>query len=368
VTVSTTPTTTSKRSSWSVPVGLAAALAVLLLIVFVVPDAKVDPSAAQGRVTFQEDDRNNDSSITTASDAEAECDPLYVQKDVGHTNGRVDDGFEKLVADTVAAKIAAGEPIEEGWKESILTATGYSAHNLAVITTPLGLYDDENNVAPLEKDGCLSRAGIQLHKELEIALNLTGTKLSETLAPENWYNSGVDANGTFGVANDQGIWGDRRAIMITLPNGNVVYVMIRCFNIPKPGQPAHLPKVITDNPPPPEKEKPKCPDGSPQHDDGTCPKGTEYRQAGDDSTRDAGQGTKPLVSANEAADDVAATVETEHVATTERETVTSSNDEPGTETGTVAEDAEEETVADPAVGIPENEGGEPVTEIDPGGF
>src|SRR5690606_2115077 len=67
------------------------------------------------------------------------------------------------------------------------------------------------------------------------------------------------------------VYGNRKAVKFTLPNGSWVYIMVRCGNPVYPSQPPGIPEGPTDNPPPPKTE-PKDPSKDP-YQQGNAPEG-----------------------------------------------------------------------------------------------
>lgn len=202
-------------------------------------DAVVEPAAAESTTS--------DSPASSAA-----CEPQYTQAKGNHADNRVIGDFAKRYAKATAD----AHNVSKAQRSLLLKESGKDAQVLAIWTHAYGLHEDPNKWKPLVADGCLSSEGIKLHAMFEGVLSAKGTKFKEANAPASGYNSGVK-NGVFGVSNSSGIRGDRTAIKVTLPDGSVVYIMVRCANVVYPGKPG-LPVVPTDNPPPPKpKPQPK---------------------------------------------------------------------------------------------------------------
>jgi hypothetical protein len=90
---------------------------------------------------------------------------------------------------------------------------------------------------------CFNEKGEQVAIELEALLATSSITPSE--APATAFNSGVDANGNVVTASHPGIGGNRKAVQITLKNGEKVWVMERCGNVATTGKPS-LPEGPTD--------------------------------------------------------------------------------------------------------------------------
>jgi hypothetical protein len=126
---------------------------------------------------------------------------------------------------------------------------GTDARYLASTAWSLGLRDDPNKVAPLmtADKSCLSKEGITL-RELVSQKWATATSTEIAEAPANGTNTGSN-NGTFVVAADSGIEGDRTAL-VRKYSGATTVDLIRCGNHVLPGKPNNVPPGRTDNPPP----------------------------------------------------------------------------------------------------------------------
>ena len=234
------------------------------------------------------------------------CEPAYTQIAVGNEGGRVIDDFEVRYA----AATTEANNLSDAQRSLLIEESGKNAQTLAAWAHAFGLLEDPNNWKSLVADDCLSPEGQKLHSKLDGALSATGSTFEEAEAPADGFNSGVD-DGIYGVSSEAGVRGDRKAIKVTLSDGTVTYIMVRCGNPVYPGKP-DLPNVPTDNPPPveppvvtppptkPPVDTPKCPwNPALPPDSPKClqPKSKnpdDYRQPGDGGKGpDVGTGTKP---------------------------------------------------------------------------
>lgn len=172
----------------------------------------------------------------------ATCESQYMQVAVDNEGGQVISDFETRYA----AATADANNLNEAQRTLLLEESGKNASVLAAWSHAFGLNEDPNAWQPLVDGNCLSSEGQKLHNQLEGVLSAKGTTFEEAEAPANAYNSGV-TSGVYGVASTAGIYGDRKAIKVTLPDGTVAYIMVRCGNPVYPGKP-NLPEVPTDNP------------------------------------------------------------------------------------------------------------------------
>lgn len=179
----------------------------------------------------------------TPKPSDETCSAEFTQIPAAREGSKVDSDF----ATKYAAATAEAANLSEAQRTLLLEQSGKDALTLATWSHAFGLYEDPNAWQTLVVDNCLSSEGQKLHNQLEGALTATGTTLEEAEAPANGYNSGI-SNGVYGVASEQGVRGDRKAIKVTLKDGTVVYIMVRCGNPVYPGKPS-LPEVPTDNPP-----------------------------------------------------------------------------------------------------------------------
>ena len=144
--------------------------------------------------------------------------------------------------------------------------------NLLVGAAKYFLNRDIDKTTLVTSDGWATDKAVQLVAELQILLSQS--KIVASTAPANGYNSGVENNNVVG-ASEAGLSGDTKAIQITLPNGEKVWVMSRCGNIVTPGKP-DVPPGKTDN-------QPKSSNVE------------DYQRPGTDNTKDSGTGVKPKV-------------------------------------------------------------------------
>lgn len=170
----------------------------------------------------------------------ATCDPKFVQEkaDYGPDN-RVDGNFEKEYATTVANKSGADK--EKAQRELILKHSANNGQRLAIWAHANGLHGDPNDWEKLVAGDCLSQEGQALYYKLEGALSAGGTTFSEADAPQNGHNTGVTPDGTYVVAENPGIVGNPKAIVITYKDGSKVYILIYCGNVVFPAPPANVP-------------------------------------------------------------------------------------------------------------------------------
>ena len=89
----------------------------------------------------------------------------------------------------------------------------------------------------LVKNGWATDKAVQLVSRIQIALGQS--RITPSKAPANGTNSGV-AGGHVVVAATGGISGDRRAILVILPNGKKIWILARCGNPVTIGKPQHL--------------------------------------------------------------------------------------------------------------------------------
>lgn len=191
------------------------------------------------------------SATETATPTPEGCTPEFTQIALDRK------GSAKVVLDfsaKVDEAVASGN--KDAYRTVVLGISGQNGQLLAVYAHQMGLYKDPNNWQPLVDGGCLSKEGQRLYDQLDGAYHMEGMTFALGEAPANGTNSGVNADGTYGVDASSGIGGDRKAIEITLPDGSKTWIMVRCGNPVFQGKP-NLPTVPTDNPPP--VENPKCP-------------------------------------------------------------------------------------------------------------
>lgn len=172
------------------------------------------------------------------------CEPQFTQVAANNDNNRVIGNF----GERYAAATANANNLSDAQRALLLEESGKDATVLAAWAQAFGLYGDPSKWPELVNNGCLSSEGIKLHNQFEGALTAEGVTFEEAQAPENGFNSGV-FDGVYGTSETQGVTGDRKAIKVTLKDGSVVYLLVRCGNPVYPGKP-DLPNVPTDNPPP----------------------------------------------------------------------------------------------------------------------
>lgn len=184
---------------------------------------------------------------TPTPDAMGSCLAQFTQVSLSHEGNQVDDQ-NRAKYEAAVANVAN---LSDAQRDFFIAETGNSAWKLAIWSHALGLHADPNDWTTLltEDKTCLNEAGKELWYSSKGAVSAKGVTFEEAQAPENAWNSGVHGE-TYGTSADQGVRGDRTAIKITLANGTVAYILIRCGNPVYPGKPP-LPEVPTDNPPPP---------------------------------------------------------------------------------------------------------------------
>lgn len=230
------------KNRFRMPALVAGIVAVVALgLGFVTPswmttNAEAKPSA-QSEATPTPTPSPTDSATDT-------CPAEFQQVASNNVGNRVIGDFEQRYA---TATLEANN-LSDAQRELLITEAGKDATVLAAWSYALGLVTvtEANNTDVLVEDGCLSREGERLFYQFEGALNASGTNLAEGQAPVDGTNSGI-SDGVFGVNPTSGVIGDRRAIIITLKDGTVVYILVRCGNPVFPGNPG-LPEVPTDNP------------------------------------------------------------------------------------------------------------------------
>ena len=178
---------------------------------------------------------------TPTPDATGSCLAQFTQ--VSHEGNQVDDQ-NRAKYEAAVANVAN---LSDAQRDFFIAETGNSAWKLAIWSHALGLHADPNDWTTLltEDKTCLNEAGKELWYSSKGAVSAKGVTFEEAQAPENAWNSGVHGE-TYGTSADQGVRGDRTAIKITLANGTVAYILIRCGNPVYPGKPS-LPDVPTDN-------------------------------------------------------------------------------------------------------------------------
>jgi len=185
-----------------------------------------------------------DSSSSSPTPVAENCLPEFTQEGtVEQMSAKVDPGFEEAI-------LASIDNDDDPLRGTILKRAGINGHRLAITAHFFGQYEDPNNWQSLVDNGCLSSEGQRLYERVNGIMNAEGVSFAIGEAPANGTNSGMDPNGTYGISATPGIYGDRRAIEITMPDGSKGWIMFRCGNPVFMGTP-NLPHVPTDNPPPP---------------------------------------------------------------------------------------------------------------------
>lgn len=234
------------------------------------------------------------SSTTATPSTAAACDPKYVQKPANNNGEKVDADFEAKYA----AATSGAANLSDAQKQLLLAESANNAQRLAIWSSAFGLYANPNNWQPLVEGNCLSSAGRDLYNQFAGALNAKGTTFAEGDAPANGYNTQV-SGGIFQVFSAPGVTGNRKAIKVTMSNGTVVWIMVRCANVvyssPPPGVPT------TPSKPPTTPPTSGCTPPQVENVNHVCvtPKSSnpkDYRQPGDSGKgQDVGTGTKPRV-------------------------------------------------------------------------
>lgn len=186
------------------------------------------------------------------------CKAEYQQTPVSHVSNRVDSDFEKKYAEATAK----ANNLSVAQRDLLISESGKDAQVLASWAHAFGLFKDTSAWTTLvDKSNCLSQEGQALYNQFKGVLMASGTKFEEGQAPASAINSGI-FDGTYGIAEAGGIYGDRKAIIITLADGSKAIILVRCANpVYNPTKiPKGLPRVPTDNPPPPVQQT--CPPGT----------------------------------------------------------------------------------------------------------
>lgn len=213
-------------------------------------DAQAAVSIAQDKVDQLTKCEANPTGTPTpsANPTDTTCQAKFTQVPLSHEGNQVDD--QNRAKYEAAVKNVTN--LSDAQREFFNAEAGTSAQKLAIWSHAFGLHADPNDWTTLLTDDktCLNEAGKELWYSTKGAVSAKGVTFEEAQAPENGWNSGVHG-GIYGTSADQGVRGDRTAIKITLADGTVVYILIRCGNPVYPGKPS-LPDVPTDNPPTPE--------------------------------------------------------------------------------------------------------------------
>ncbi len=237
---------------------------------------------------------NSPANSGAAALAGATCDPQFVQTPNNNNEDKIDGDFEAKYA----AATSGAANLSDAQKQLLLKESANNGHRLAIWSSAFGLHANPNDWQPLVSGNCLSTAGQTLFHQFEGALNAKGTTFAEGDAPANGYNTQV-SGGIFQVFSAPGVTGNRKAIKVTMSNGTVVWIMVRCANVvyssPPPGVPT------TPSKPPTTPPTSGCTPPQVKNVLGACvtPKSSnpkDYRQPGDSGKgADVGTGTKPPV-------------------------------------------------------------------------
>jgi hypothetical protein len=218
------------------------------------------------------------------------CDPQYVQTPANNNDNKVDGDFEAKYA----AATAGAANLSDAQRQLLLTETANNAHRLAIWSSAFGLHANPNDWQPLVSGNCLSAAGRDLYNQFAGALNAKGTTFAEGDAPANGYNTQV-ASGTFQVFSAPGVSGNRKAIKVTMANGSVVWIMVRCGNVVYGTPPPGVPTTTPSTPPPTTNT---CPPSTPYGTWPVCKSGPSADPAsrsnapvGGGTSSDSGPGT-----------------------------------------------------------------------------
>ncbi len=200
------------------------------------------------------------------------------KKECFETWGRVDadKGKNRWFANGIPAIAAARTPEEaraaaHEWMAGVRTDPVLLAGGVQYV---LHVTVDQKTL--FDADGCATQAAVDLGVQMETALALSHITPSE--APADGHNSGTHDGAVVGAANS-GVTGDRKAILVELPDGTKIWIMARCGNPVTQGPPP-VPHGPTDNPPPVNTTttttppgKPLCPGTDiPVPPNGLCPK------------------------------------------------------------------------------------------------
>jgi len=244
------------RNFWYRGLAIVSALVLVCLVISISLAALSNTrSSSTATSTATAHSTTTTTATATASPSVAVCDAKFVQVVANNNGDKVDGDFEQKYA--AATSDAAN--LSDAQKQLLLTNSANNAQRLAIWSNAWGLYASPNNWQPLVDGNCLSAAGRDLYNQFAGALNAKGTTFAEGDAPATGYNSGVNSNGTYQVYATPGVTGNRKAIKVTLANGSVVWIMVRCGNVvystPPPGVPTTTPPTTTPPTTPPTLEK-----------------------------------------------------------------------------------------------------------------
>ena len=189
------------------------------------------------------------SASATPSPTPEQCSATWVMKDLPSKNQRLFyDGIAEIRDATTNEQAAAAAYV-------VIDKFKYDPDYLVALTK-VSLQKDVNRASLVDATGCATPAAAQL--VLQIGAVFSMSKISPDQAPTTGTNSGVNTSGVVVSAELPGIGGDRKAIKIVLPNGQIIWIMARCGNMVTPGHP--FPHGPTDQ----CKWNPKLPPDSPK--------------------------------------------------------------------------------------------------------
>lgn len=221
------------RIAWICAILLVIGLAVGGVLTFVT-------SVSHTLTTIQPSDKP-----TAAVEEQETCPAEFVQVAGDNANNRVDNQFATKYEQMLVAVTSNGTALDDGQRKLLLENSANNAQRLAIWASAFGLYENPNDWSRLVNGDCLSSEGQVLYFQFEGALKASG--FTQGIAPSDGYNSGVGPDGTYGVG-DPDVNGDLTAIQIILPDGTVIWIMVRCGNpVFPPGPPPLHPKVPTDD-------------------------------------------------------------------------------------------------------------------------
>ncbi|HUC96125.1 MAG TPA: hypothetical protein VMR16_00470 [Candidatus Saccharimonadales bacterium] len=278
---------------------------------------------------------NDNPTVTTSSDS-LQCNNSWMMESIP-ANPKDNKWFEDGVAEIWKANQTKNpddaKAAFNAWMERVkLNHNQLVATGKALLPENMSNFD-ETTISP---DGsCANDATIQLVHEIGIAVIGQGNIVAAN-APTNGFNTGIENGMVVGSATP-GISGDLRAIQITFRDGRKVWVMARC------GNPVTLKEVFkhgkTDEHGDHHKDQPKCTKNCkpkpPLTPKSSNPK--DYKQPGDDNTRDSGTGTKPKATVSTPAESTPPTVNTSKSGG--GGVIDTPTNKPGSETGTTANGA-----------------------------
>lgn len=208
------------RRRWAIGVATFAALTVLTLVAALIwPSPDKSGAEPPGSTT------------TTSSipdEGKQECPDSWARTDSDKGGNRwFANGVPAIAAATNAdeARAAATEWVNGVRTDPVLLA-GAAKYVVHI---------DVDQATLFRPDGCATATAVDVTVQITTALALS--KITPSEAPANGHNSGTDGASVVGAANP-GISGNRKAILIELPDGTKIWVMARCGN------------PVTEGPPP----------------------------------------------------------------------------------------------------------------------